>query len=126
MLEINGVGTNKYEKYGIEFMGLVQEYMEENGIQPESIESKHHDAESENEGEEQGEKKITLKDGFENYRDSLVAQGVVQAYAAWTEEEEQQLEEEYKLGIKIKEISEIHHRSEGGIRSRLKKMGLIL
>ena len=32
MLEINGVGMNKYEKYGKEFMGMIQEYMEENKI----------------------------------------------------------------------------------------------
>ena len=36
MLEINGVGMNKYEKYGKEFMGLILDYMEENGIQPDS------------------------------------------------------------------------------------------
>lgn len=35
MLEINGVGTNKYEKYGEEFMGMIREYMEENKIQQE-------------------------------------------------------------------------------------------
>ena len=127
MLEINGVGTNKYDKYGEEFMGLVITYMEENGIQPESVELRFEDAQdNENTDDDAGERKITLKDGFETYRDSLVAQGVVQAYAAWTEEEEQQLKEEYKSGVEIKEISEIHHRSEGGIKSRLKKMGLIM
>lgn len=127
MLEINGVGTNKYDKYGEEFMGLVITYMEENGIQPESVELRFEDAQdNENTDDDAGERKITLKDGFETYRDSLVAQGVVQAYAAWTEEEEQQLKEEYKSGVEIKEISEIHHRSEGGIKSRLKKMGLII
>ena len=127
MLEINGVGTNKYDKYGEEFMGLVIAYMEENGIQPESIEFKFEDAQdNQNTDDDAGERKVTLKDGFETYRDSLVAQGVVQAYAAWTEEEEQQLKEEYKSGVEIKEISEIHHRSEGGIKSRLKKMGLII
>lgn len=127
MLEINGVGTNKYDKYGEEFMGLVITYMEENGIQPESVELRFEDAQdNENTDDDAGERKITLKDGFETYRDSLVAQGVVQAYAAWTEEEEQQLKEEYKSGVEIKEISEIHHRSAGGIKSRLKKMGLIM
>lgn len=32
MLKINGVGNNKYEKYGEEFMKLIREYTEENGI----------------------------------------------------------------------------------------------
>lgn len=124
MLEINGVGTNKYEKYGEDFMGMVKAYMEEKGIRPEEVEPK---AEPEEELDEKtGKKKVTIKNGFEAYRDSLVSQGVVQAYAAWTEEEEERLKEEYQSGMKIKEISEVHHRSEGGIRSRLKKMGMIL
>lgn len=33
MLKINGVGNNKYEKYGEEFMKLIREYTEENGIE---------------------------------------------------------------------------------------------
>ena len=105
-------------------MGRVKAYMEEKGIRPEEVEPK---AEPEEELDEKtGKKKVTIKDGFEAYRDSLVSQGVVQAYAAWTEEEEERLKEEYQSGMKIKEISEVHHRSEGGIRSRLKKMGMIL
>lgn len=33
MLKINGVGNSKYEKYGEMFMGLILEYMEEQGIE---------------------------------------------------------------------------------------------
>ncbi|MDF2999895.1 MAG: recQ [Bacillota bacterium] len=32
MLEINGVGSSKLEKYGSEFMGLIEDYMKENKI----------------------------------------------------------------------------------------------
>ncbi|HAX52653.1 DNA helicase RecQ [Muricomes intestini] len=33
MLKINGVGNNKYEKYGEVFMGLIREYIKEQGIE---------------------------------------------------------------------------------------------
>lgn len=33
MLKINGVGNNKYEKYGEVFMGLIREYAKEHGIE---------------------------------------------------------------------------------------------
>ena len=38
----------------------------------------------------------------------------------WTKEEEQKLIEELNSGLSIKEISEIHQRSKGAIRSRIK------
>lgn len=43
----------------------------------------------------------------------------------WTTKEEQQLLEEFSNGIKISEIAKIHSRTSGGIRSRLKKLGVI-
>jgi len=43
----------------------------------------------------------------------------------WTEEEEEILKEEFDAGKGISEISEDHSRTEGGIRARLVKMGLM-
>jgi len=43
----------------------------------------------------------------------------------WTEEEEKELVEEYKQGLTIRNIAQIHQRKEGGIQARLKKLGLI-
>lgn len=47
------------------------------------------------------------------------------AGAAWTSAEEARLTDEYKSGKSIREIASIHGRSNGGISSRLKKLGLI-
>ena len=43
----------------------------------------------------------------------------------WTVEEEKQLLEEFSNGIKISEIAKLHSRTPGGIRSRLKKLGVL-
>ncbi len=47
------------------------------------------------------------------------------AGASWSKEEDNRLVEEYKMGMKISEISRLHNRTTGGIRARLKKHGLI-
>ena len=48
------------------------------------------------------------------------------AYAPWTEEEEQDLIFHYKQGKTISELIEIFQRNEGAIRSRLKKLDIII
>ena len=47
------------------------------------------------------------------------------AGASWSEEEDKQLDEEFKGGMKISEIAKIHDRTNGAIRARLRKHGLI-
>ncbi len=47
------------------------------------------------------------------------------AYMPWTEKEEAKLMVGFKAGLVIGEIAKQHGRKPGGIRSRLKKMGLI-
>lgn len=47
------------------------------------------------------------------------------AGASWTEEEDRQLDEEYGAGMKISRIAKVHNRTNGAIRARLKKRGLI-
>ena len=43
------------------------------------------------------------------------------SYEPWTPEEDERLKQEYAQGIKIPQIAEMHERSSGAIRSRLKK-----
>lgn len=44
---------------------------------------------------------------------------------SWTEEEEKVLREQFEAGMKMPEIARQHNRTRGGIRARLKKLGLI-
>ena len=44
----------------------------------------------------------------------------------WTHEEDEQLLSEYNSGKSVKEISEVHCRSVGAIRSRLLKFGIVV
>ena len=44
----------------------------------------------------------------------------------WSKEEEDKLVSEYtELKLSISEIAQLHNRKNGGIRARLKKLGLI-
>ena len=48
-----------------------------------------------------------------------------QAYAKWSPDEEARLKDEFANGKTIPEMSTLHGRGEGAIRSRLVKLGLI-
>ena len=43
----------------------------------------------------------------------------------WTEEEESRLVKEFNQGFSIGEIASMHNRKKGGIRARVKRLGLI-
>ena len=43
----------------------------------------------------------------------------------WTKEEENKLIEEFNRGLRISDIAKLHNRNNGGIRARLKRLGLI-
>lgn len=47
------------------------------------------------------------------------------AWEKWTEQEDMRLIEEFKRGLTITQIAEMHNRKPGGIKSRLKKHNLI-
>lgn len=47
------------------------------------------------------------------------------AGSAWTDEEDEQVKQEFAAGVAIKNIAEAHRRTTGAIRARLKKHGLI-
>jgi DNA helicase-2/ATP-dependent DNA helicase PcrA len=47
------------------------------------------------------------------------------AYARWTKEEEELLRKQFLAGIKISQLAKTLGRKQGGIRSRLRRLGLI-
>ena len=59
------------------------------------------------------------------YKAGIMVKGSVEAYQPWTKEEDGQLIRKQKEGKTTKEMSMIHKRTPGAIRSRLKKTGLI-
>ena len=44
----------------------------------------------------------------------------------WSDEEDKQLEDEYKSGMTVTEITKLHLRTRGAIQSRLIKLGLVI
>ena len=60
----------------------------------------------------------------QSQRDKMQAKGFDGAYTPWTEEEVARLKREYASGLSVKRIAEIHGRTPGAIRSRLKKEGM--
>lgn len=48
------------------------------------------------------------------------------AYAPWTEEDEQRLKTDYESGITIPELANKFGRREGGIRNRLQRLGFVI
>ena len=65
-------------------------------------------------------KSTTEGDGF-----AAIREHHPKAYRSWTEEEEEQLKKMFERGKQMKEMSEKLGRKQGGIRSRLKKLGLV-
>ena len=101
-LNINGVGETKLKQYGEQFMNVIREHRKDTY-------SKH------NENDTQ------LSEHIEKKR----AEGFSSAYEKWTDTEIEQLKSEFMSGVSIKELIEIHGRTQGAIRSRLKKENLI-
>jgi hypothetical protein len=62
---------------------------------------------------------------MKSYSVEKIRQKYPNAYRTWTKREDKELIDEYKRGIKINEIAEIHGRKRGAITSRLKKHGII-
>lgn len=68
--------------------------------------------------------KKTVSEGRQHMRD-IVPGARQKSYEPWTSEEETKLIHEYNAKMSIKDIAIEHERSEGAIRARLKKLGLI-
>ena len=106
-LSVSGVGANKLEKYGEEFLSVLREYVSE----------KYEVVEVEDTPAEEQE--------YKNYMEKVKAEGYSGAYDPWTDEEINRLKEEYASGLTVKQMSDIHGRTKGAIRSRLKKEGMV-
>ena len=96
------MGETKLKLYGVPLMNVIREHRK-------VLRSKH----------ETDDKQVP------EYVAQKRAEGYNSAYEKWNESEIDQLKAEYAKGLSIKEIAEIHGRTEGAIRSRLKKEGLI-
>lgn len=97
-LDISGVGQAKQEKYGEVFLAVIRDGREPN----EAMEAFAEEA-----------------------RPKPVREGLEAAGQAWTEDEEARLKDEFEREVPMEEILKRHHRNYGGIKARLKKLGLI-
>lgn len=115
MLNVMGVGENKYAKYGERFITKIEECI---GMNPELIQDKV-DIESgraEYEAVDKTESTWLAKKRSEN----------AEAYKPWTEEEDKKLVNEFNSDeFSIRDLSKVHGRTTGAIRARLKKLGVI-
>lgn len=111
MLDVSGVGEAKYEKYGERFMEAVAAFMDEHPGVVTSIKDE--------------DTALDVKGSFNRAEYNRKMNRPDGAGASWTDEEDKQLDKEYNSGMKVSEIAKIHDRTNGAIRARLKKHGLI-
>jgi superfamily II DNA helicase RecQ len=99
---ITGVGEVKLKKYGKLFLEKIKDYCKENNIKP----------------------NIGLT-GQKAYSVDAIRKEHPAAYEKWTKEE-QKLIIGYNNGKTVKELAKLLGRQPGGIRSRLRKLGITL
>lgn len=123
LLKVSGVGQSKFEKYGGRFLSAIKDFLAAHPGAVISIQDRltepaigKHDEYFEKSG---GGKPFDRAE-FNRLRNRPDGAG-----AAWSEEEDIRLDQEYQSGMSIVEIAKLHSRTRGGIRSRLKKHGLI-
>ena len=126
MMGVSGVGAAKFEKYGNRFLEAIKAYIADN---PDSITSMA---------------EVSLDDGFaasddgghdgadgvdaaadQSIRGTVRKEKPSGAGAAWTQDEDERLDEEFGSGMKVSQIAKAHNRTYGAIHARLKKHGLI-
>lgn len=112
ILNVSGVGEAKYEKYGERFIEAVTAFIEDH---PEAVTSIRENNVAEN----------THRSSPDRIRYNRKMNRPDGAGVSWTEKEDKQLDDEYGSGMKISEIAKVHDRTNGAIRARLKKHGLI-
>jgi len=100
MLMVSGVAENKFKKYGERFIAAITEFLSENPDAVITVSSDEDDA-------------PMPKNRKRN------------AGASWTEEEDSSLLREFQSGMKIFEIAREHGRTNGAIRARLRKHGVL-
>ena len=101
---VDGMGIYKAARYGERILALVDRFAPREG----------------------GEKtktpvKAKKKRTFAEYLETLQTDGKTGAYQSWSEEEDQQLRREMQEGLTVAQMAEVHKRTRGAIRSRIKK-----
>ena len=110
MLRVSGVGEAKFDKYGERFTQAIADFLKAHPDSSTSMEETTSNSAGTSSARVDYNRRMNRPDG---------------AGAAWTEEEDQQLEEEFHAGKSISEMASSHDRTKGGILSRLRKHGLI-
>lgn len=100
-LNVSGVGNIKLERYGEDFLKVLNTSEDSVKIIENNVK------------------------GFQLYKQNIISDGFIDAYKPWKAEEDIQLKEEFKNNTSIAEMSTIHKRTNGAIKSRLKKLMLI-
>ncbi len=113
LASVEGMGLFKANKYGDQILHVIRLYSPDTGTK--KITTKNKPANS----------SVPGSGSFAAYKNKVITNGSTEAYQPWTKEEDQQLIREYENGISTKELSDIHKRTQGAIRSRLKKLGKI-
>ena len=107
MLNVSGVGANKFDKYGQRFLDEISTYKMDH---PDLAISIYESAEQETFDRAAYNRKAHRPEG---------------AGRSWNDEEDEQLKQEFDSGIKVSDIAKEHGRTSGAIRARLKKHSLI-
>ena len=112
---VDGMGLYKANRYGDRILRVIERYAPEpvTGKSKGSGKTPDHGARKAGSG------------SFQAFKEKMIAKGSTEAYQSWTNEEDRQLIRERENGKTIREISELHKRTQGAIRSRLKKLGRI-
>ena len=111
---VDGMGLFKANKYGDQILPLIHRYAPD----PDTQRANKTDR------QKAGKAHTAKPGGFQTYKDKIIAKGNTEAYQPWTKKEDEQLIHEQKEGKTTKEMSEIHKRTPGAIKSRLKKLEL--
>lgn len=113
MLNVTGVGENKYAKYGKQFIDAIEECI---AVYPELILNEVGTVQNEIKAEDEEESSWLAEKRKQH----------AGAYMPWTKEEDRKLVNEFKSErFSIRDLSQIHERTTGAIRARLKKLGLM-
>lgn len=114
MMNVSGVGENKYLKYGERFLAVIKECAQE---YPGLLQDKVNATDKAGHAESGVSESSWLAKKREQHAG---------AYMPWTEDEDHRLTNEFNSGrFSMRDLSEIHSRTTGAIRARLKKLKLI-
>ena len=127
LLKVSGVGERKQEKYGDRFLSAIESFVESHPHSVTTIQAREDEADGDGDGKLSGrqESKSSAKPKFDRAEFNRARNRPDGAGAAWSEEEDERLKQEFQEGMTMAEMARQHSRTRGGIEARLKKHGLI-